>query len=69
MKSQTLTKCFVLIAVLCCAATFAWSQATTYGQIRGQVTDPTGAVVAGASITLKNVNTGWIVRVLVPAAG
>jgi Carboxypeptidase regulatory-like domain len=58
MKFLTLTKCFVLTAILCCAATFAWSQATTYGQIRGQVTDPTGALVPGATIILKNVNTG-----------
>lgn len=37
---------------------FSQSQATT-GLIQGVVTDPNGAVVSGASITLKNVNTGF----------
>lgn len=38
--------------------TFAQSQATT-GTVQGTVTDPNGAIVAGASITVKNTETGF----------
>ncbi len=34
----------------------AWGQA--YTSLKGTVTDPTGAVVSGATVTLTNVNTG-----------
>lgn len=46
----------VIIAVS--ASVLGQSQATT-GVIQGTVTDPNGAVLAGASITVKNVNTGF----------
>lgn len=41
-------------------AVMAWGQATTYGQLRGQLSDPTGALIPGATLTLKNVATGAI---------
>lgn len=48
-----------IVTVLCLSfAVFAQSQATT-GLIQGTVTDQNGAVVAGASVTVKNVNTGF----------
>ncbi len=48
-----------LIAVLCLAtAFFAQSQATT-GLIQGTVVDANGAVVAGASVSIKNSDTGF----------
>jgi hypothetical protein len=37
---------------------FAQSQSTT-GLIQGNVTDPNGAAVSGASITVRNINTGF----------
>ncbi|MEW6360848.1 MAG: carboxypeptidase regulatory-like domain-containing protein [Pyrinomonadaceae bacterium] len=46
----------VIIAVS--VSVLGQSQATT-GVIQGTVTDPNGAVLAGASITVKNVNTGF----------
>lgn len=45
----------VLSFVLCFAA-FAFGQRTS-GNIEGTITDPAGAVVAGASVTLKNAGT------------
>lgn len=42
----------VLYATLFCLETVAWSQATT--SLRGTVTDPSGAFVAKATVTVKN---------------
>jgi hypothetical protein len=49
-------RAFAILAVLfmCC---LAWGQ-TYRGSIRGQVTDPSGAVVVGARITAKSTATG-----------
>lgn len=48
--------CFALTLLL--TASPAWSQSIVTGGISGVVTDPTGAVVAGAKVTLKNAATG-----------
>ncbi len=49
-------------ALLCVASLLlpsaAFSQATNSGDIRGVVTDPTGAVIPGVTVTVVNVNTG-----------
>ena len=52
MKKNLLLAFFLLSLV---AGSFAQS---TSGNIRGQIVDPQGAVVAGASITLRNKATG-----------
>ncbi|MEQ1923925.1 MAG: carboxypeptidase-like regulatory domain-containing protein, partial [Pyrinomonadaceae bacterium] len=44
--------------LLLCTCIFAQSQATT-GLIQGTVVDPNGAVLAGASITVRNTETGF----------
>src|SRR5580658_3916326 len=49
------TACLVLTLLI--AVLTVWGQAET-GQITGSVSDPTGAVVAGASVTVRNVDTG-----------
>lgn len=38
-------------------ATPAWSQSTSSGSVTGQVTDPRGAIVPGADVTLLDVAT------------
>ena len=40
------------------AANFSFAQSTNSGEIRGTVTDASGAVVVGATVTLVNVDTG-----------
>jgi len=45
-------------AMVLCVSALAQSQATT-GLIQGNVVDPNGAVLAGASITVKNTETGF----------
>ncbi len=47
-----------LLILILGLSVFAQSQSTT-GLIQGTVTDPNGAVVSGASINVKNVDTGF----------
>jgi hypothetical protein len=35
----------------------AWGQSTSTGTVAGSITDPTGAVVAGAAVTLTDIAT------------
>jgi hypothetical protein len=46
--------CFVTVSLLC----FPAARAQVLGELKGQVTDPSGAVVAGASVTLTQPTTG-----------
>ena len=59
MKSRrVLFGFFCLALALLLTATASWSQSIVTGGIAGTVTDPTGAVVAGAKLTLNNAATG-----------
>jgi hypothetical protein len=49
----------ILIFLLCCGQQ-AWSQAAIGGGIRGVVTDPTGAIIPGAQLTLKSIGTNAV---------
>jgi len=46
----------VLLLVLVVSASSAWAQFTS--GIEGTVTDPTGAVLSGATVTIKSEDTG-----------
>ena len=63
---QRLTKSFVMLAA--CAVAFtgvnAAAQSAVSGSISGTVTDPTGAVIANATVTLTNTDRGESIRVL-----
>ena len=64
MMSHIRRSCFhVSLAVitallLCCAILPAWAQTTSMGTMTGVITDPSGAVVPGATITIKDKATG-----------
>jgi outer membrane receptor protein involved in Fe transport len=60
MRSDPVSKFvfFVIVAVVTLTVPLARSQNANSGEIKGTVTDPTGAVVAGARVTLTNVQTG-----------
>jgi hypothetical protein len=55
---RTALRLAIAICLLAFAANLSFAQSTNSGEIRGTVTDSTGAVVAGATVTLVNVDTG-----------
>ena len=48
-------KILIAAAAVVCFSASVYAQ--TFGEITGRVTDPSGAVIPGASVTLTNVNT------------
>ncbi len=58
MYIRSVKLALVLILVVCAgSALAAWAQSTSTGTVAGSVTDPTGAVVPGASVTLTDIST------------
>jgi hypothetical protein len=55
---RTAVRFVLALCLLAFAANLTFAQNTNSGDIRGTVTDPSGAVVAGATVTLINVDTG-----------
>jgi carboxypeptidase family protein len=56
MKGFSLSRNFLIsLVAFLVVTTYAWAQATT--ELRGTVTDPSGAAVTNASVTLKNTDT------------
>src|SRR5262247_4270531 len=47
-----------MLALMLLFSSGAWAQLRIVGAVSGTVLDPTGAVVAGAKITLKDAQTG-----------
>jgi hypothetical protein len=59
--------CVLLVAGL--AATFAFGQNANTGEIKGTATDASGAVVAGVTVTITNVQTGVVTIVTTNGVG
>ncbi|PYS10541.1 MAG: hypothetical protein DMG15_20585, partial [Acidobacteria bacterium] len=57
-----LVLCLVLFGVIP-------AMAQTFGEVTGRVTDPSGAVIPGASVALTNVNTNAVRNVVTTEAG
>lgn len=55
---KNLVVLLALLVAFMTAAPFLNAQSLTQGDVAGTVTDPTGAVVPGATVTLKNNNNG-----------
>src|SRR4051812_11144067 len=58
IRTQSLRNFSLLYACLAClcAAVAAWGQATNSADVTGSVTDPSGAVVPGVSVTVKDLD-------------
>jgi hypothetical protein len=55
---RTAMRFAIALVILAFAAGLSFSQSTNSGDIRGTVTDASGAAVAGATVTLTNIDTG-----------
>ena len=63
MSTRLVCPKFVLSLFFCLALAFAyispvWAQSASTGALTGVVTDPSGAVIGGATVTLTNIGTG-----------
>jgi hypothetical protein len=58
----------LLPVLLLVAGSTAWAQKTV-GEVRGTVTDASGAVLPGSTVTLTNVNTGYARTITTDAKG
>ena len=56
--SSLFRRCFPILCLLLCGAATVQAQSSATGEIRGTVSDPTGAVIPGATVTVTNLNTG-----------
>jgi hypothetical protein len=66
--SKTMTRFLLVFTVLCLLAGTMWAQGGT-GELTGLVTDPSGAVVSNATVTLTNNATGEKRTTVTTAAG
>jgi Carboxypeptidase regulatory-like domain len=62
LASRSLCRFLVTVSVLCTglllfSATPAWGQAASSGTVVGVLTDPSGAVIPGATVTLTDIST------------
>ncbi|HEY4931625.1 MAG TPA: carboxypeptidase-like regulatory domain-containing protein, partial [Terriglobales bacterium] len=48
----------ITASLLCCAALPIWAQTTSMGTMTGVVTDPSNAVIPGATVAIKDKSTG-----------
>jgi hypothetical protein len=53
-KMRSILSSLLLLACILCGTSSAFAQGTNLGSIRGTVTDPNGAVVAGAQIQVTD---------------
>src|SRR5271166_6336729 len=65
----TLRALFVMLCVLACSALMLAQTTISTGSIQGVVTDPTGAVVSGAKISVNNKATGRVITTTTTSAG
>lgn len=57
LRVRSLLACTTLITIITVCVSLAARAQSTYGSVAGSVTDPTGAAVSGAQVTLVNLGT------------
>jgi len=68
-RTDVLTIAALCGVILLCSATLSAQTTISTGSIQGTVTDPSGAVVSGAKITISNKSTGRVIEVSTTSAG
>ncbi len=69
-RRQRTLPTMVALAIVLLLPSLVWGQATTStGNINGSVTDPTGAAVAGAKVTITRIDTGVATDVTTNSSG
>src|SRR5262249_54072285 len=58
--SRLVVSLFVCAALLFLGISTTMAQSPTTGALTGTVTDPSGAVISGATVTTTNINTGQL---------
>jgi hypothetical protein len=69
ISGEKMKKIFTLAALFTLATGLAFGQSTTSGDIAGTLTDPTGASIPGAKITVSNIATGEVKTVTSGSTG
>jgi Carboxypeptidase regulatory-like domain len=70
MQIRSVKLALVLLLVVCAGSVLpAWAQSTSTGTVVGSVTDPSGAVVAGAAVTLTDISTNIVRTTTTNASG
>lgn len=70
MHIRSVKSVLVLFLAVCLGECLsAWAQSTSTGTVAGSVTDPTGAVVAGATVTLTDLATNTVRSTTTNASG
>jgi hypothetical protein len=64
MKTNVFTRISLILAMLFSVAIYAAAQEATNGSISGTITDSTGAVIVGATVTLTNTDRGEDIRTM-----
>jgi hypothetical protein len=67
MTKGARSRYLVALVILLCAATAAWAQATA--ELNGRVTDDSGAVLPGVTVTATQTDTGFTRTVVTDATG
>ena len=57
LKNRVASTCVIFFAILFCGAGVVFGQGTDLGTIRGVVTDSSGAVIPGATVTVTDALT------------
>lgn len=55
--NRQLLPCVLVVSLSVCVATLSFAQGSYRAQLRGEVTDPAGALVVGATVTIRDVGT------------
>ncbi|HXT71260.1 MAG TPA: carboxypeptidase regulatory-like domain-containing protein [Vicinamibacterales bacterium] len=69
MRRPVLQWLLVCLAIVSCSASIAFAQGSTKTTLSGVVTDTSGGVIPGATVTIKNTGTGVVTTVVTSSAG